>query len=72
MEFEVFKINILRPTLSIDMVQRVLQWERQKRCFGRERQGHMAWIYFFSKIFMNFLREVKTIEDKRTQENCRI
>jgi hypothetical protein len=27
--------HILRPTLSTDMVQRVLPWERQTRCCGR-------------------------------------
>jgi hypothetical protein len=39
MEFEVLKRQIIRPTLSIDMVQRVLRWERQKRCSGRKEQG---------------------------------
>ena len=29
----------LRPTLSTEMVQRVLRWERQKRCFGRKKAG---------------------------------
>ena len=42
MEFEVPKRHILRPTLSIDMVKRVLRRERQKRCSSRIRQGHMA------------------------------
>ena len=37
MEFEVPKIHILRPTISTDMVQRVLQWERQKRRSSRTR-----------------------------------
>ena len=38
LKFEIPKIHILRPTLSIDMIQRVLQWERQqKRCFGRKK-----------------------------------
>ena len=37
MEFEVPKRHILRPTLSTDMVQRVLQWERQKRFSSRKR-----------------------------------
>jgi hypothetical protein len=32
MEFKVPKRHILRPTLSTYMVQRILQWERQKRC----------------------------------------
>ena len=34
MEFEVLKRPILRSTLSTDMVQRVLWWERQKRYVG--------------------------------------
>ena len=29
----------LRATLSIDMVQWVLRWERLKRCFGRKKAG---------------------------------
>ena len=29
-EVEVFKKHILRPTLSTNMVQQVLRWERQK------------------------------------------
>jgi len=32
MEFKVPKRHILRPALSTNMVQRVLRWERQKRC----------------------------------------
>jgi hypothetical protein len=31
MKFEVPKIYILKPTLSSDMVERVLRWERQKK-----------------------------------------
>jgi hypothetical protein len=42
MEFEIPKRHILRPTLSTNMVQRVLWWERQKRYYGRKRQGPMA------------------------------
>jgi hypothetical protein len=34
MEFEVSRVHILRFALSIDMVQLVLQWERQKICSG--------------------------------------
>ena len=41
MEFKVPKRHILRPTLSIDMVQRLLQLERQNMCFGRKKQGPM-------------------------------
>ena len=39
MEFEVPKRHVLRPTLSTDMIQRVLRWERQKSCFGRKNRG---------------------------------
>ena len=43
MEFEVPKRHISRLALSIDMVQRVLRWERQKRCFDRKgTEGSMA------------------------------
>ena len=35
-EFEVPKGHLLRPTLSTDMVQRVLWWERQKGHYGKE------------------------------------
>ena len=37
MKFKVPKRHILRPTLSTDMVQRVLRWEKQKRCFIRKK-----------------------------------
>ena len=39
MKFEVPKRHNLRPTLSTDMVQQVLWWERQKRCSSRKRQA---------------------------------
>ena len=44
MEFEVPKRHSLRPTLSVNMVQHVLQWERQNRCSNikKGRQGPMA------------------------------
>ena len=38
MQFEVSKRHLLRPTLSIDMVQQVLRWERQKRCYYRKKR----------------------------------
>ena len=63
MEFEVPKRHILRPTLSIDMVQQALRWERQKRCFGRKRQGPMADCYDkFWKIF--FGGEIRWRQEK--------
>ena len=68
MEFEVPETHILRPTLFTDMVQRVLRWERQKRCSGTKRQGPIAKKYFYNRILMKFLfgeEKMKTIEDKR-------
>jgi hypothetical protein len=63
MEFEVPKRHNLRPTLFANMVQRVLQWERQKRCSRRKRQGPIAkeccYNYFFQE------EKMKTREDKR-------
>ena len=38
-EFEVPKRHIPRHTLSTDMLQWVLLWERQKRCSGRKKVG---------------------------------
>ena len=70
MKFEVPKRHSLRPTLSIDMVQRVLRWDRQKWWSIRKRQGaHGGEIpSFFQRIFNEiFLGEenMKTREDKR-------
>ena len=39
-EFEVPKRHILGSTLSIDMIQQVLWWERQKRCSSKEVGAH--------------------------------
>ena len=39
MDFEVPYRHNLRPTLSTNMVQLVLRWDRKMRCFGRESQG---------------------------------
>ena len=41
MEFKVPKRHILRPTLSINMVQRVLRWERQNGALIEKGKG--AW-----------------------------
>ena len=39
MDFGVRRRHIVRPTLSTDMVQRVLQWgERQKKCSSRNKE----------------------------------
>ena len=42
MEFEVPKRHILGPTLSTDMVQRALWWERKNRCSSIKRLRPMA------------------------------
>ena len=42
MEFEAFKRHILRATSSTNMVQRVLQWERQKRSSSVKGHGSVA------------------------------
>ena len=47
MEFKVPKRHILRPTLSIDIVQHVLRWERQKRCYGRRKASALGKEYCF-------------------------
>ena len=64
MEFEISKRHILRPTLSIDMVQWVLWWGRQKRCSGRKRQGPMAKKCCYNKILLILFwkQKMKTIE----------
>ena len=54
-----------------DMVQRVLQWERQKRCFSRKKQEPMAKKCYHNKILMEFFRG-REDEDKRQQENGQI
>ena len=67
MEFKVPESHIVRSTLSSDMVQRILRWERQKKCSSRKSQGPMAKKCCFNKIWMNFFRgeKTKTREDKR-------
>ena len=68
MEFEVPTRYFVRPTLSTDMVQQILWWERQKRCYGRKRQGPMAkkCCHSNSLIETFFGKEkTKTTEDKR-------
>ena len=44
------KFEVHRDTLSTTMVQRVLLWVRQNRCFGRKRQGSMVEKYCYNKI----------------------
>jgi hypothetical protein len=43
LKFKAPKGHVLKPTLIIDMLQRVLWWERQKRCYGlKKKEGPMA------------------------------
>ena len=51
-EFEVSKRHMLRLELFTNMVQRVLHWERQKKCYGRKRQEPMAKKYCYNNILM--------------------
>ena len=67
MKFEVHKIHIWRPTLSSDMVQWVLWWERQKMCFGRKGKD-MVEKYYYNEFLMIFFKEEED-EDKRRQKN---
>ena len=64
-EFKVPKRHILRPTLSTDMAQRVLRWERQKRCSSRKRQGPLANNCYYNKILMKCFLGGREDEDKR-------
>ena len=66
MEFEVPKRHILGPTLSIDMIQHVLRWERQKRCSNRKKQELMTDKYCYIKLLIIFpgKKEMKTRQDK--------
>jgi hypothetical protein len=68
-KFEVPIIHILRPTLSTDMVQYVLQWERQKRCCSRERQPMVEKCCYKKFLMIFFLGGGgRENEDKRRQE----
>ena len=73
-EFEVPKRHILGPTLSTDMVKRVLRWERQSRCYGRKRQGPIADKYYCNGFWMNYFWEekMKTKEDKNNGQTFKI
>ena len=64
MELEVPKRHILRPTLSTNMVEWVLWWERQKRCSSRLRQGPMAQTCCYNILLVKLILE-KRNEDKR-------
>ena len=68
MRFEVLKRHILRHALSTDIVQRVLQWERQKRCSTSKWQGPMAEKYCYNKKIIDFFLG-REGEDKRRQKS---
>ena len=76
MEYEVPKGHVLRPTLSTDMVQHALRWERQKKCYDREKKtkktkknhGPVVEKCCFNKFLMNLFLG-KEDEDIRRQEN---
>ena len=59
MKFEILKRHILKPTLSTDMVQRLLWWERHKRRYGRNMQGPMVEKCCYNNFVMIFLGEEK-------------
>ena len=66
MKFEAPKWNIITPALSTNMLQHVLQWERQKRCSSRKNKGP----WHKNIVMTNFLWAsfwVKGYEDKRRQ-----
>ena len=66
MEFKVSKEHMLRNALSTDMVRWVFWWERQKRYFGRTKQGPMEEKYYYNEILMIFWEEkMKRRENKR-------
>ena len=71
MEFEVPKSHILRPTLYADMVQRVLQWERQTNALVEKDKDPwqrnvviiiVQYIFLFKK---GGEEKMKTRKDKR-------
>ena len=53
MKVEVPKIQLSRHNKCSDMVQRVLRWKRQKRRYGRKRQGPMQEICHYNYFLMN-------------------
>ena len=55
MEFEIPKRHIQGVHFSTNMIQRVLQKERQKRCHDRKRQRPMVDKYFYNKILRKVL-----------------
>jgi hypothetical protein len=64
MVFKVPKRHILRPTLSSDMVQRVLQWERQKNVLWKKKaRAHDKEIL----LYIVFMKK-KTLGKRRRKE----
>ena len=55
MEFQVPNRHIFRPTLSTDMVQQILWWERQKRCMIEK----CCYNRFLMIFYFYFLEEEK-------------
>ena len=45
------------PTLSTDMVQRVLRWEKQKRCYDKKMQELMTKKYCYNKFLLKLSLE---------------
>ena len=66
MKFKVPKKHILRSTLFIGMIQRVLRWERQKRCSNCffKRQGPMAKNGVIIKKFIEIYYEEENIKTR--------
>ena len=62
------KRHILRPTLSTDMVQWVLQWERQKRCSSRKRQQPMTTKWCYYKFSMKYFLGKRRWRQDKTRE----
>jgi hypothetical protein len=77
MEFEVPKRHLLRPTLSIDMVQQFLQRKRQKRYYGKKKKKKDEVVgierkEYYNKICNEIFFGKKEDEDKRRQKNGQI
>ena len=66
MEFNVPKSHILRPTLSTDMVQQALRWERQKENAMVEK-GRGLW-QRRTAIIKKFMNNFLTDEKMKTRE----
>ena len=68
MEFKVPKRHILKPIYLLTWSIGFLWRERQKRCFGRKRQGPMVKKCYYNEFLMNILWR-REDEDKRRHEN---